>query len=410
MSEHEDKLQEEKPASGNDSGDGQQPQAHTVNVHAGERAVAAGGNITDSQIFTGNISVFTTAASRSTPQSLLPLRPLLLTGRAQDIAELKARLGITTPNQQTVSPRITAVRGWVGVGKTSLVAALAHEPEIETAFPDGILWVTLGQTPDVLAELSVWGRALGSDRIMQARDVREASLLLAALLRDKRMLLFVDDVWDATHAEPFKAGGHGCGMVFTTRSETVAQTLVPDPSDVYRLNVLSPEFGYELLGSLAPGVVQERSQQCRELVEELGRLPLALQVAGRLLQAESRLGWSVDELLEELRRGKNLLESKAPSDRADIVLGTTPTIAVLLEKSTERLEPETRERFALLGVFAPEPSSFDLEALKAMWLTEDPKPTVRALVSRGLLEPAAGRERFQLHALLGLHARSMLTE
>jgi hypothetical protein len=45
-----------------------------------------------------------------------------------------------------------------------------------------------------------------------------------------------------------------------------------------------------------------------------------------------------------------------------------------------------------------------------MWLTEDPKATVRELVSRGLLEPAAGRERFQLHALLALHARSMLTE
>lgn len=409
MSGHEDKLQEEKSALGNVSGDAQQPQAHTVNVHAGERSVAAGRDITNSSIFTGNISFFE-AAPIATSQSLLPPRPLLLTGRAEDIGALKTRLGITPPNHQIASPKITAVRGWVGVGKTSFVAALAHEREIKTAFPDGVLWVTLGQTPDVLSELDAWGRALGSDRIMQARDTREASLILAALLKDKRMLLLVDDVWDATHTEPFKVGGHGCGMVFTTRSETVAQTLVSDPSDVYRLDVLSPEFGYELLDSLAPGVVQEHSEQCRELVEELGGLPLALQVAGRLLQAESRLGWSVDELLQELRRGKNLLESKAPSDRADIVLGTTPTIAVLLEKSTERLEPEKRDRFALLGVFAPEPASFDLDALKAMWLTEDPKGTVRELVSRGLLEPAAGRERFQLHALLALHARSMLTE
>jgi hypothetical protein len=160
---------------------------------------------------------------------------------------------------------------------------------------------------------------------------------------------------------------------------------------------------------LAPDVVSEYPQACRELVEELGRLPLAIQVAGKLLQVESRLGWGVGELLEALRSGRKLLEAQAPSDRVDLVLGTTPSVAVLLEKSTERLEQEVRDRFALLGVFAPEPWSFDLDALKAMWLTEEPKDTVRVLVSRGLLEPAAGKERFQLHALLALHARSMLT-
>src|SRR6185369_622861 len=105
MSGHEDKLQEENPASGNFSGDAQQPQAHTLNVHAGERSVAAGGDITNSSIFTGNISFFE-AAPIATSQSLLPPRPLLLTGRAEDIAALKTRLGITPPNQQIASPRI----------------------------------------------------------------------------------------------------------------------------------------------------------------------------------------------------------------------------------------------------------------------------------------------------------------
>jgi hypothetical protein len=412
MSDREDKPQEEHSPTSNEGSRVQLPQTHTANVHAGERSVAAGGNITNSPIFTGDISIrVEAAASKSAPRGLLPPRPLLLTGRADDLAALKARLGIAPSETRGTALRsITAVRGWVGVGKTTFVAALAYEPNIETAFPDGMLWVTLGQTPNLLAELAAWGRALGNDSIMHARDVREASLQLAALLRNKRMLLFIDDVWDAAQAEPFKVGGSGCAMVITTRSDTIAQALVPNPNDVYRLDVLSPECAYELLSNLAPEVAREYPQECRELVAELGGLPLALQVAGRLLHAESRLGLGVDELLEALRSGRKLLETQAPSDRVDIALGTTPTVAVLLEKSTERLKPEVRDRFALLGVFAPEPWSFDLEALKAMWLTEDPKDTVRELVSRGLLEPAAGRERFQLHALLALHARSMLTE
>lgn len=382
-------------------------------MHADERSVAAGRDIINSQIYTGNVNVAVIEAEalKASSRGALPARPVLLTGRNEDLAALKIRLGITTGGAKTVAPQsITVVRGWVGVGKTTLAAAIAHDPEIDSAFPDGILWISLGAEPNILAGLAAWGRSLGNLTLTHALDAREASYQLAALLRNKRMLLVIDDVWDVAHAEPFKVGGRGCATVITTRSDTIAQALSATPDDVYRLGVLSPEFAFELLSQLAPGVANKHPEECRELVSELGGLPLALQVAGRMLHAESRFGWGIGELLEALRSGKKLLEAQAPSDRADVILGTTPTVAVLLEKSTERLEPEVRDRFALLGVFAPEPWSFDLDALKAMWLADDPKDTVRELVSRGLLETAPGRERFQIHALLALHAKSMLTE
>ncbi len=56
---------------------------------------------------------------------------------------------------------VSAVHGLGGIGKTTLVAALAHDPAVQTRFPDGILWVTLGQQPDVLSFLSGWIQALG---------------------------------------------------------------------------------------------------------------------------------------------------------------------------------------------------------------------------------------------------------
>jgi hypothetical protein len=40
---------------------------------------------------------------------------------------------------------------------------------------------------------------------------------------------------------------------------------------------------------------------------------------------------------------------------------------------------------------------------------DDPRPTVRVLVNRGLLEPLTGG-RFQMHSLLVLHAKSLLEE
>jgi hypothetical protein len=86
---------------------------------------------------------------------------------------------------------------------------------------------------------------------------------------------------------------------------------------------------------------------------------------------------------------------------------TTPTVAALLRRSTDSLDELTRQRFALLGLFVPKPATFDLQAMSAVWDVPDARPTARTLVNRGLLEPVSGG-RFQMHALLVLHAQSLL--
>ena len=37
------------------------------------------------------------------------------------------------------------LQGMGGIGKSVLASGLAHHPEIQRAFPDGVYWVTLGQ-------------------------------------------------------------------------------------------------------------------------------------------------------------------------------------------------------------------------------------------------------------------------
>ncbi|MBI5651472.1 MAG: hypothetical protein HZC40_13675 [Chloroflexi bacterium] len=105
-----------------------------------------------------------------------------------------------------------------------------------------------------------------------------------------------------------------------------------------------------------------------------------------------------------------MLEAQAPADRAELANETTPTVAALFQKSTDRLDPFTRDCFAYLGPFAPKPATFDLEAMKAVWQVEDAKPTVKVLVDRGLLEYVPSMDRYQMHALLVMHANSLLTD
>ena len=338
-----------------------------------------------------------------------PPRPSMMIGRDDDVKALKARLSTTTDGKTSLHV-LTAIKGWPGVGKTTIATALAYDPDIAKLFPDGILWTSLGQEPNILSEMATWGRALGTDEILKAKSVEEAQNLLAGLLRAKRMLLIIDDIWKTEDAFPFKVGGVGCATLITTRRDDIANALAPIADNIYRLKVLKDEDALDLLKQLAPFVVKQHPNECLVLVQELEGLPLALQVAGRLLNTEANYGFGVIELIEELRAGAKLLEAPAPADRIDLVTETTPTIAALLQKSLDRLDETAKECYAYLGVFAPKPATFDVDAMKFVWQQDDPKPIIKALVDRGLLEFVPELSRYQMHAVLVMLAKTLLTD
>jgi hypothetical protein len=186
----------------------------------------------------------------------------------------------------------------------------------------------------------------------------------------------------------------------------VAEALAPKMSDIYRLSILNENSGLELLSVLAPDAVASFPHEARELVLALQGLPLGIQVAGRLLTHEMKFGWGLGNLLSDLREGARLLKEQVPGDMVGPWQATTPTIAALLRRSTDALDDVTQQRFADLGLFVPKPATFDLQAMAALWQVDDPKPTARILVNRGLLEPLNGG-RFQMHTLLVLHARAL---
>jgi len=329
-----------------------------------------------------------------------PSVPSLFVGRDNDMAELRQRLG-----GQAETTLLTAVRGWPGIGKTSLAAAMAHDGELQKRFPDGVLWAALGTSPNVFAELGQWLTVLGDDPLQYMRP-EERRNRLAALLRQRKMLLIVDDVWRAADAQPLLVGGKNCRTLITTREPEVARELGLPEQAIYRLLVLSEEHSIEIIRQLAPQAVAQDFAGVQRLVQELEGLPLALKVAGGLLAAEAAMGWGVSDLLAELAEGTSLLKEQAPADRMDLSNQTTPTIAALFKQSTDRLDQTTWERFALLGVFAPKPATFNTPVIAVAWNISDPKPTIRELCNRGLLEPSDGG-RFQMHALLTVHAKSM---
>ncbi len=111
--------------------------------------------------------------------SVPPLPPLIL-GREDALLELKQRLLVRKKDASTstlpeITQTLTVMRGWPGVGKTTLSKALAHDADIHAAFPDGILWTSLGTEPNLLFLLTAWGNQLQSDALRHCADVKDAS-------------------------------------------------------------------------------------------------------------------------------------------------------------------------------------------------------------------------------------------
>jgi hypothetical protein len=115
--------------------------------------------------------------------------------RQRDMLRLRTMLGEGKDDASARAAVVSAVHGMGGVGKTTLVACLAREIEKEGRFPDGILWVTLGEEPAGDGNRTRIGRLVGY--FGQARDI-SASIdslreQLDADLADRSALIVLED-------------------------------------------------------------------------------------------------------------------------------------------------------------------------------------------------------------------------
>ncbi|MGB3649686.1 MAG: CHASE2 domain-containing protein [Rivularia sp. (in: cyanobacteria)] len=178
------------------------------------------------------------ASPKSTVRIGIPFQapplPTYYVDYSKYIQNLKKRLLTNSSDERTLG--VTAIHGLDSVGKSTIATAIAHDKEVQAHFGDGILWVKLGQQPDILSLLHGWVQALG-DYKFRATSIETTSSHLRSLLYDKAVLLVVDDVWNAKNAQAFNQGGSRCQLLITTRKAAVATAL---GARIYSLDAMKP--------------------------------------------------------------------------------------------------------------------------------------------------------------------------
>lgn len=277
----------------------------------------------------------------------------------QRAGEFDRLVGLLLEGESGEPVAITAaLRGAGGYGKTTLARAVCHDERVQDAFDDGVLWVTLGETPGELA-----GRV--EDLIYTLSEERPgfsgldaATARLAELLADRDLLIVIDDVWNNAHLRPFLQGGPRCARLVTTRN---ADTLPPEARSV-EVDAMRRAEAVTLLGA---GLPEGGAAELRRLASRLGEWPLLLKLVNGTLRERVKVAGQalpaalayVDKALE--RRGLTFFDARSPASRAQAVSTT-------LGVSLEQLDEGERARYGELAVF-PEDADAPLATLGRLW-------------------------------------------
>lgn len=266
---------------------------------------------------------------RDTRPRELPAAGSEIVGRTAELSGLAAMLEAGRP---------VVISGMAGVGKTTL--ALHWAQLIAERFPDGQLHLNLrgfhpeGAMPagDALnALLSSLGVA--APRIPQ--DLGARAGLYRTLLRDRRVLVMLDNAADAEQVRPLLPPT-GCLAVVTSRRQ-LSSLVVNEGAQPLDVDLLSVEDARRLLADRlgTPRVGREAAAVDR-IIAACGRLPLALAVVA----ARGALNpmFTLADIAAEL---DGSVAPTAPESLADV--------RTAFSWSYHRLPPDARRLFRLIG-------------------------------------------------------------
>lgn len=309
--------------------------------------------------------------------SNVPNLPLNFLPRLDEFKAIKTAVLVST--NQSIAVTGTAhrvgVQGMGGIGKSVLAAAIARDEEVRRAFPDGVLWVTLGQTLMLTSWQSHLAEVLGAGQ-RTFTDVQLGKAFLGELLADKACLLILDDVWQAKHAAAFDALGQRCKILLTTRDSGLITAL---GAVECQLGVLSNKQALALLALWAGQHEETLPTEAHEVVRECGNLPLALAMIGAMVRGKPDR-WS--NVLHKLRNADlEKIRHQFPDYPYSDLLKA-------IQVSVEDLEPNVQRRYLDFAVF-PEDTPIPEATLQTFWEPEgldkyETQDVVDLLVERSL--------------------------
>ncbi|WP_328611553.1 tetratricopeptide repeat protein [Amycolatopsis sp. NBC_00345] len=293
-------------------------------------------------------------------------------GRERELDHLRSYL--ETASSQ--GPRIVAIDGMGGVGKTSFAVRAAYS--VSGRYPDGQLYLDLhgftpaGQPMTAPAAAEALLRMLGTpvDHLPDGASVRLN--LWRATIAEKSVVLLLDNVSDVAQVLPLLPPNSECLVLITSRTRLVDLDGVLWISLGTMTDEDSAAMASAVLTSQRTAVEPEA---LAELIELCGHLPLAIRIA--LSRLANRPRWSIGYLVDRMSDESRRLDELRSGERG---------VELTLKISYEGLKAKDREAFRLLGLHPGR--DIDVHSAAALLGTspEEAEATLEVLLDAHMLQ------------------------
>ncbi|XP_057524654.1 putative disease resistance RPP13-like protein 1 [Amaranthus tricolor] len=284
-----------------------------------------------------------------------------LVGRKQEKKELLSFLLSEEAEQNNLS--VVAIVGMGGLGKTTLAKMVYNDDRL--GFFDMKAWIYVSDRFDILQITKSVIECITLQLYSGSLELSALQYELSILLKRKKFLLVLDDVWNEKYEEwdclraPLALGAKVCKVIVTTRNDGVTNTM--RTAKVIRLKPLSDEDGLLLLSKHALGVGYLSSSLCtefidigRKIVHKCSGLPLAIKTLGGIL-------WSKQDI-----KDWNVILESSVWDLRDNQSNIVPALRL----SYHHLPAHLKQCFSYCALF-PKGHRFDRKGLVLLWMAQN---------------------------------------
>lgn len=243
------------------------------------------------------------------------------------------------------------LHGAMGFGKSAIAQHLAYDQKIRRSYPDGILWITLG---DKLSNAALMTKVLDLLRFWIEKDppTFESPFSVGSYISQefnkKKVLLIVDDLCNEIDFVPFEGISQNSTVLITSRFNAI---LPFNHVEKIKIGPFNSSQAYKLL-SQSIDKTNLSKKTLSSIGEKAGNWPLLLKLINRdLYRMIHDLGLDIESALD---RTEGRVEKYSSN-----------TIS-LIGESVDELNDELRNHYLSLAIF-PEDTEIPLDILKRYW-------------------------------------------